>query len=95
MRSFQTIGVDPDHAGIGSAHVTPSVFDHLTGSPVSVVVPFSAGPRHCGQFSAESVADPIRRQSRTGTEPFSTETPQKGTEELKVTGGRRLRKTQN
>src|SRR5262245_46787005 len=88
IRSFQMMGVEPDHAGIGRAQVTPSVFDHFTGSPVSVVVPFNAGPRHWGQFSAESAADPIRRQRRKVTEPFSTETPQQGTEEMKVTGGR-------
>jgi hypothetical protein len=94
IRSFQTIGVDPDQAGKGNAHVTPSVFDHVTGSPVSPVVPFSAGPRHCGQLSAEIVAvDSVNSTNRTGTEPFSTETLKKGTEEPKVTGGRCLRKT--
>jgi hypothetical protein len=29
-----------------------SVGVHLIGSPVSLLTPFSFGPRHCGQFSA-------------------------------------------
>jgi len=29
---------------------------HLTGSAFSLVVPFSCGPRHCGQLSADTAA---------------------------------------
>jgi hypothetical protein len=46
------MGVDPDHAGSASLHVTPSVLDQRTGSAVSRLRPFRNGPRHCGQFSA-------------------------------------------
>src|ERR671915_39662 len=52
IRSPQTIGVDPDHAGSASVHATPSVLDQRTGSLVSELNPFRSGPRHCGQFSA-------------------------------------------
>src|SRR5262245_26390108 len=56
IRSPQTIGVEPDHAGIASFHVMLSVFDQWTGRLVSALTPFSAGPRHCGQFSAPGPA---------------------------------------
>ena len=52
IRLPQTIGVDPDHAGIASFHATFSVCDHLTGRLRSPLTPFLDGPRHCGQFSA-------------------------------------------
>ena len=56
MRSPQTIGVEPDHAGSCSFQLTFSVADHLTGRFFSPLRPFSDGPRHCGQFSAEDAA---------------------------------------
>ena len=56
MRSPQTIGVEPDHAGSCSFQVTFSVVDHLTGRFFSPLRPFSDGPRHCGQFSADGTA---------------------------------------
>src|SRR5438094_1162303 len=38
------------------------VVDHRTGTSLSGLVPFSAGPRHWGQFSAKGAATrPIRR----------------------------------
>ena len=52
MRSPQTIGVEPDHAGSASFQATFSVVDHVTGRFFSALMPFSDGPRHCGQFSA-------------------------------------------
>ena len=52
MRSPHTIGVDPDQAGSGSFHAMFSVVVHLTGRFDSALMPFSDGPRHCGQFSA-------------------------------------------
>ena len=33
-----------------------SVGLHLSGTPFSALMPFIAGPRHCGQFSADNVA---------------------------------------
>src|SRR5687767_4899137 len=56
MRSPQTIGVDADHAGIASFQAMFSVLLHLTGRLVSPLAPLSIGPRHCGQFSAATVA---------------------------------------
>jgi hypothetical protein len=82
-RSFQTIGVEPDHAGSGSVHASPSVRDQRTGNPVSWLTPFRDGPRHCGQFSAESAEPPSNTINRRGTEPFSTELPRSGTEVTK------------
>src|SRR5436309_10887006 len=52
-RSPQTMGVEPDQAGRSSVQVMFSVFDHRIGRSFSPVVPLSAGPRHCGQFSAD------------------------------------------
>src|SRR5688500_12249272 len=54
--SFQMIGVDPLRPGIGNFQAMFSSVDHFRGSPRSVLMPFMAGPRQAGQFSAESVA---------------------------------------
>ena len=54
IRSSQMIGVEPDNAGMASFQATFSVWDHFTGRFFSVLIPFRAGPRHCGQFSAAS-----------------------------------------
>ena len=70
MRSPQTIGVDPDQAGIASFHARPPVFDHRTGSPVSRLTPFSDGPRHCGQFSAASGSGLSRTTARSAMRGF-------------------------
>src|SRR3989442_10506860 len=65
MRSPQTIGVDPDHAGRSSFHVMFSVFDQRTGRFFSPLRPFADGPRHCGQFSARGAApDTAANESR-------------------------------
>src|SRR6478672_2289654 len=56
MSSPQTIGVEPLNAGSGSFHATLFSALHVTGSPVSAAVPFSCGPRHCGQLSADTAA---------------------------------------
>ncbi len=56
MRSPQTIGVEPDQAGSCSFQLTFSVADHFTGRFFSPLMPFSDGPRHCGQFSADGRA---------------------------------------
>jgi hypothetical protein len=50
------IGVEPLRPGIGTFHAMFSSGDHFKGSPFSVLMPFIAGPRHCGQFSADRVA---------------------------------------
>ena len=63
MRSPQTIGVEPDHAGIASFQVMFSVVDQRTGRFFSPLRPLSDGPRHCGQFSARDVR--TREQSAT------------------------------
>src|SRR5262247_2117025 len=55
MRSPQMIGVEPLQAGISSFHVTFSSVVHLTGKFFSSLTPLSAGPRHCGQLSAETM----------------------------------------
>jgi hypothetical protein len=49
------IGVDPLRPGIGNFQAMFSSVDHLIGKPVSMLVPFNAGPRHAGQLSADSV----------------------------------------
>src|SRR5215510_5371349 len=49
------IGVEPLQAGISSFHVTFSSTVHLTGKFFSSLTPLSAGPRHCGQLSAETI----------------------------------------
>ena len=56
MRSPQMIGVEPLRPGIASFHAMFSVGLHLSGRPFSALTPFIAGPRHCGQFSADNVA---------------------------------------
>ena len=58
------MGVDPDHAGSTSFHAMFSVFDHRTGRFVSTLMPFSDGPRHCGQFSADNDGASERRRRR-------------------------------
>src|SRR6185295_13311621 len=63
-RSPQTIGVEPDQAGSATFHVTFSVVDHLTGRFFSPLRPFSVGPRHCGQFSAEGTAAVANSRAR-------------------------------
>ena len=64
MRSPQTIGVEPDHAGSGSFQVTFSVVDQRTGRFFSALTPFSDGPRHCGQFSAQGQRRREQREDR-------------------------------
>src|SRR5215467_5120749 len=49
------IGVEPLQPGISSFHVTFSSVVHLTGKFFSPLTPLSAGPRHCGQFSPETM----------------------------------------
>src|SRR5215813_10178777 len=49
------IGVEPLQADISSFHVTFSSVVHLTGRFFSLLTPLSAGPRHCGQLSAETM----------------------------------------
>ncbi len=65
-RSPQMIGVDPLKAGSGSFHATFSVGLQVEGSPVSVLTPFSVGPRQFGQFDAKSVA--LQSSSRQDTD---------------------------
>src|SRR5262245_31853288 len=50
--SPQTIGVEPDRSGMGAFQVTFSVTDQRSGRPLSVLVPFSCGPRQFGHDSA-------------------------------------------
>ena len=54
IASSQTIGVAPlqELSAMSSVQTTFSVSLQVVGSPVSVVVPFRLGPRHCGQLSA-------------------------------------------
>src|SRR5688572_18768740 len=56
MKSPQTIGVAPLHSGNGNFHATLDSAVHLSGSPFSLLVPFSCGPRHWGQLSADKDA---------------------------------------
>src|SRR5688572_1093342 len=67
--SFHTIGVAPLRLGIGIFHAmfSPLAVDHLTGSPFSLDMPVSFGPRHCGQFSAESAATAPTTSTRART----------------------------
>src|SRR6478735_4325937 len=51
IRSPQTIGVEPESAGMPSFHAMFSDCVHFTGRLVSVLIPLPEGPRHCGQFS--------------------------------------------
>src|SRR5262245_55201623 len=55
MRSFHTIG---DECPLGSSvfQATFLVADHSVGTFASLEIPWLPGPRHWGQFSAESVA---------------------------------------
>src|SRR5204863_7016521 len=78
MRSPQMIGVDPDSAGMGSFQDTFSAWVHFTGRFFSVLMPFCAGPRHCGQFSvackdatphASSIAMAVRLRIYVGSRP--------------------------
>src|SRR5262245_31703489 len=48
------IGVDPLQPGISSFQVMFSSVVHFIGRFFSSLTPLSAGPRHCGQFSAET-----------------------------------------
>ena len=52
------MGVEPERSGIASFQVMFWVVDQRTGRPVSALVPFSWGPRHCGQSSARTSASP-------------------------------------
>ena len=67
------MGVEPDRSGIASFQVMFSVVDQRTGRPVSALVPFSWGPRHCGQSSARRSASPATAANpmhrRTGATP--------------------------
>src|SRR5688572_13644107 len=51
--SPQTIGVAPERSGTASFQVMFSEVDQRTGRPFSPLMPFSDGPRHCGQCSAD------------------------------------------
>src|SRR5215210_676751 len=53
------MGVAPLHSGSGSFQATFDSAVHLIGSPVSLLVPFNCGPRHCGQLSADKVTTTI------------------------------------
>src|SRR5262245_47903373 len=46
------MGVAALRSGIASRHATFSVRLHLIGRSFSLLIPFSIGPLHCGQFSA-------------------------------------------
>src|SRR5918992_819304 len=86
IRSAQTIGVEPDHAGSASVHATPSVLDQRTGRLVSELNPFRSGPRHCGQFSAVNgavayAAIVAARRKRFVTTPISLSPKLSGTRE--------------
>ena len=63
MWSPQTIGVEPDQAGSASFQAMFSFADHFSGRFFSPLSPFSDGPRHCGQFSADA-----RRRPRCSDE---------------------------
>src|SRR6266508_367695 len=69
MLSPQMIGVEPLQAGISNFHVTFSSTVHLTGRFFSLLMPLSAGPRHCGQLSAETMfsAATVDRAMMTNT----------------------------
>ena len=56
MCSPQTIGVAPERSGTASFQVMFSVVDQRTGRFFSPLMPFSSGPRHCGQCSAAADA---------------------------------------
>src|ERR671913_1533689 len=66
------IGVDPLRPGMGSFHAMFSSVDHLIGSPASVLIPFIAGPRHAGQFSAETVTKATPANTPTANSRLST-----------------------
>ena len=57
IRSPQTIGVDPDQAGIASFQAMFRSVSHSTGRFVSVLTPSPVGPRQAGQFSARATPD--------------------------------------
>src|SRR5437899_3226304 len=80
--SPQIIGVAPLRSGIASFQAILSSGDQRTGRLVSGLIPFSPGPRHCGQFSArsagtESTARENARQVRfiSYTRPQITQNP--------------------
>jgi hypothetical protein len=52
---------------MSSFHATFSVVDHFSGTPFSVLTPLAAGPRHAGQFSADTVV--------MAANPTATESP--------------------
>src|SRR5262249_49498586 len=52
MASPQMIGVAPLRSGMGSFQAMLSSGVQRTGRFFSGLIPFSPGPRHCGQFSA-------------------------------------------
>src|SRR5215510_15772616 len=55
IRSRQIIGVEPLQPGIATFQAMFSSVVHLTGRFFSALTPLSAGPRHCGQLSAETM----------------------------------------
>src|SRR5256885_4453121 len=53
-RFSQTIGVAAEGPGISAAQRTFSVLENRAGKPVSLLDPLKNGPRHWGQFSAQT-----------------------------------------
>ena len=70
MRSPQTVGVEPLHAGISCFHFTFSVVDQVSGRlRASGAVPLPRGPRQPGQSPAKAGARSARpRRSDAGRE---------------------------
>ena len=52
IRSFQTIGVEPDRRGTASFQATLRSVSHSSGRSVSALTPSAVGPRQWGQFPA-------------------------------------------
>src|SRR5437868_13084525 len=54
-RLFQTMGVELPRSGRGTRHLTFLSVDQWMGRFFSLEMPWPAGPRHIGQFSARAV----------------------------------------
>ncbi len=66
----QTAGVAAPGPGSGVTHATLSVLPQMTGRPFAGLDPLNEGPRHWGQFSAETAAAAKRNGSEATPAAF-------------------------
>src|SRR5918999_4582726 len=76
MVSPQMIGVAPLRSGIASFQVTFSSLVQVDGRPFSALRPLADGPRHAGQFSAETAVVASVERNRADTNRRAMDPPE-------------------